>query len=223
MNQQNCQQCGHDVSNVARFCPQCGAPVASKATKSIQQKVVGTENQTNKRDLLILGATFLIVTVGYFIFKQPEAVPKKADIDVQTHSDIPMEDMGDMMKILKDLPTDYSSLVALGNQFMDRRNYPVAAECYKRALTIQGESLDVRVDYGACLHGMGLPHRAMEEFRKVIRANPSHAIANFNLGIVFYDLNELDSARAYWHKTLQIDPNSAAAEAARNLLKEIGG
>jgi tetratricopeptide (TPR) repeat protein len=223
MNQQRCQQCGRDVPSAAKFCPQCGAPVALSGSASAQQKKSSKRENTTRRDLLITAAVLLVVTVGYFVFKQPQAVPPKPTSEPATHGDMPMEEMGNMMKILQDLPTDYNSLVAHGNQFMDQRNFPLAAECYKRALAIQPDSLDVRVDYGACLHGMGLPQRAIEEFRKVIQTNPSHAIANFNLGLVFYDLNELDSARVYWQKSLQIDSNSTAAEMARNLLKEIGG
>ncbi len=222
MNQQRCQQCGRDVPPAAKFCPHCGEPVALSGPASPQQKKFSQRENTTRRDLLITAVILLVVTVGYFALKQPRAIPQKSAPEPLTHGDMPMEEMGDMMKILQDLPTDYNSLVALGNQFMDQRNFPVAAECYQRALAIQADSLDVRVDYGACLHGMGLPYRAIEELRKVIETNPSHAIANFNLGIVFYDLNELDSARVYWQKSLQIDPGGEASEMARNLLKEIG-
>jgi tetratricopeptide (TPR) repeat protein len=80
----------------------------------------------------------------------------------------------------------------------------------------------VQVDYGACLHGMGLPQRAIEEFNRVLKEHPSHALAAFNLGIVYYDLNEFDSARVYLQRSLDIDPDSKAAEGARQLLQDIG-
>jgi len=181
------------------------------------------DKPTGRRDLLIIAGVLLVVTAGYFAFKRPVSVPSRPKAEIQSHSDMPMGDMTEAMGVLENLPTDYSSLVSLGNEFMDKRNYPVAAECYKRALALQGDSPDVRVDYGACLHGMGLPHRAIEEFRRVTGINPSHAIANFNLGIVYYDLNETDSARVYWRKYLTIDPDGQAAQAARDLLRETGG
>jgi Tfp pilus assembly protein PilF len=106
---------------------------------------------------------------------------------------------------------------------MDQRNFPLAAECYKRALAIDGTSLDVRVDYGACLHGMDLPLRAKDEFQMVLAENPLHAVANFNLGITYYTLNQIDSAQIYWKKYLAIDPNGNAAATARQLLQETGG
>jgi tetratricopeptide (TPR) repeat protein len=181
------------------------------------------DKPTGRRDLLIITGVLLVVTAGYFAFKRPVSVPSGPKAEIQSHSDMPTGDMADAIKTLDNLPTDYSSLVTLGNEFMDERNYPVAAECYKRALALQGNSPNVRVDYGACLHGMGLTHRAIEEFRRVLDINPSHAIVNFNLGIVYYDLNETDSARVYWRKYLTIDPNGQAAQAARDLLRETGG
>ena len=223
MNQQRCTHCGHGVPPAAKFCPECGEPATLPGVESPHPKSSPQRTPTTRRDLLITGGILLVVTVGYFAFKQPTAIPQKPSPEPQTHGDMPMEGMGDMMKVLEDLPTDYKSLIALGNQHMDQHNYPLAAECYKRALAIEGGSLDVRVDYGACLHGMGLSHRAIEELRKVLQTDSAHAVAVFNLGIVFYDLKELDSAKIYWQKSLEIDPDGRSAEAARLLLKQVGG
>lgn len=219
-----CQNCGYSLPPQSKFCPECGAPMESSESSSAKAHVTRQAGKpTGRRDLLIITGVLLVVTAGYFAFKRPVSVPSRPKAEIQSHGDVPMGDIADAMKVLENLPTDYSSLVTLGNEFMDERNYPVAAECYKRALALEGDSPDVRVDYGACLHGMGLPHRAIEEFRQVLDINPSHAIANFNLGIVYNDLNETDSARVYWQKYLTIDPNGQAAQAARDLLKEIGG
>jgi tetratricopeptide (TPR) repeat protein len=192
----------------------------SSSTKASVTRQAG--GQTGRRDLLIIISILLVVTAGYFSLKRPPALPSGPEAEIQSHGDAPMGNMADAIKTLENLPSDYSSLVSLGNEFMDKRNYPVAAECYKRALALQGDSPDVRVDYGACLHGMGLAYRAIEEFRRVIDLHPSHAIANFDLGVVYYDLNETDSARVYWQKYLAIEPDGEAAQATRDLLREIG-
>jgi len=177
--------------------------------------------QTGRRDLLIMAGVLTAVTAGYLAFKRPSP-PPGPEAEIQS-SDMPTGDMADAMKALGNLPTDYASLVSRGNVFMDECNYPLAAECYKRALARQADSPDVRVDYGACLHGMGLPQRAIEEFRRVIDMHPSHAGANFNLGIVFYDLGQTDSARVYWQRYLTIEPDGQTAKDARDLLRQTGG
>ncbi len=126
-------------------------------------------------------------------------------------------------QMFKDLPQDYTQLVDMGNRLMDRHNYALAAECYKRALEIRGDALDVRTDYGACLFGMGLPHRAVEEFREVLKREPFHAVANFNLGIVYHNLNQPDSARPYLQEYLKLEPDGQSVSVARRLLEETGG
>ena len=129
----------------------------------------------------------------------------------QTVSDHPdVEGMGAMAAAFANLPTDYDGLVQMGNQTMDQGNYPMAAECYKRALAINGQSTDVRTDYGACLHGMGLADRAIAEFNKVLLEIPNHSVATYNLGIVYYNEKQYDSAKVYWNRYLELEPNGPA-------------
>ena len=128
----------------------------------------------------------------------------------------------DMQSALLDsFPTQYGLLVEQGNNYMDHENYAMAAEAYRRALVIDGSSADVRSDFASCLHAMGLPKRALDEFRKVLAQDPKHVVVYFNLGVVFQGLGESDSARYYWQKYLAMDPNGQPADAARQFLKDL--
>lgn len=172
------------------------------------------------RDTLILVAVVVLVAGGYLAVRTPTAQPDRAPVPPST----PSESVGSMdeaMRMLDELPQDFGTLVQQGNQFMDQGQYAIAAELYRRALDIRHEP-DVRVDYGACLHAMGLPLRAIEEFRAVVSDDPGHSIATFNLGIVFYDQQQPDSARKYFLRYLEIDPAGPAATQARSLLDQIG-
>jgi tetratricopeptide (TPR) repeat protein len=173
------------------------------------------------RDSVILVGAVALVSVLFLVMKSPDEPPKPP---VQANQQAPGHgDMGDMMAMLPNLPTDYEGLVGVGNQTMDQGNYAVAAECYKRALALSGSSPDVRTDYGACLHGMGLPDRALQEFRTVLKEHPKHGIATFNMGIVFLGVGESDSAKTYFGRFVEMDPEGSAAEAAKQYLKELGG
>ena len=220
MNNRNCPTCNHELSNKFNYCPNCGTAISKKAQeKTKKEPVKGKSNP--KRDMIIIAGIIVIAVAGYFIINRPENAPQsnqQVDFD---HPDVGLE-MGEMGTGLN-LPSDYNSLVQMGHSFMDQSNFPMAAECYKRALTIDGSSNDVRTDYGACLHGMNLPERAIQEFYKVIKNDPNHGIANFNLGIVYYTSNKPDSARHYWKRYLEIDPNGSAAPTARAKLQELGG
>ena len=218
----SCPLCGQAVDPAAKFCPECGANVHGSAK---------TAKSTGLRDTLIIVAALIAVAAGYFMLRQatprPEAPPQQtATQPGSTAQHPPITDQSGQamdMPMLNNLPTDYTGLVNAGNDHMDHGNYPIAAESYRRALAIDGSSADVRTDYGACLHGMGLPQRAIEEFRKVLAQDNKHTICNFNLGIVFNELKQTDSARYYWKKYLELEPNGKASDAARQYLKQIGG
>ncbi|MBN1212680.1 MAG: hypothetical protein JXA92_08895 [candidate division Zixibacteria bacterium] len=168
----------------------------------------------SRRDTFIILSVLIIFAAGYFIVKLLSQDTPRSGRENQN-------DMATAMGEMKDFPEDYESLVNLGNDFMDRMNYPMAAESYRRALAIDGSSLDVITDYGACLHGMGLVERAKDEFTKVLAQNKEHPIANYDMGIVFYDLEQPDSARYYWEKFLAVEPEGRAAEAIREFLKKL--
>jgi tetratricopeptide (TPR) repeat protein len=222
MSQKFCSACGQKVSETAKFCPQCGARLGAGGSAS--QK--GSSPKRGIRDTAIIVGALVVVAVGYFLFMRPEAPPQPPKTQANNmpagHPSINGMD-STAMNLLNNLPPDYNSLVELGHKSYDAGNYPVAAECYRRALAIDGSSLDLRTDYGASLNFMGLPDRAIEEFRKVLKENPDHGIANFNMGIVYYNLQKNDSAKFYWTKYLKLDPTGSAADQARKLLKEIGG
>jgi tetratricopeptide (TPR) repeat protein len=168
----------------------------------------------NRRDTFVILSVLIIFAAGYFIVKSFTGGEPPARQPEQTSMTAAMNDLGD-------LPHNYDSLVTLGNEFMNQFNYPIAAECYRRALAIDSSSLDVMSDYGSCLHGMGLVGRAKEVFAKVLAKNPEHPIANYNMGIVYYDLEKPDSARYYWKKFLTLEPEGQAADAIREFMKNM--
>jgi len=172
-----------------------------------------------KRDNLIIIVVLVVVAGGYFLTRKPWSQPTQSNHGVRSS----VSSMGDAMSNIGELPEDYESLVAMGNQYMDQSNFPMAAECYRRALDMDGSSLDVRTDYGACLHGMGLLERAREQFAIVLTQEESHPIANFNMGIVFYNMELNDSARFYWNKFLMVEPEGRVPESVREALKQING
>lgn len=116
------------------------------------------------------------------------------------------------------LPASYDSLISAGHMLMDQQNFLVASEAYARALAIDSSNIDIIVDYGACLHGIGMPDRAVQEFRRALLKSPQHPIAHFNMGVVFLGEQKIDSARLYWERYLELEPRGPGADRARELL-----
>ena len=236
MESKNCPSCNAGVLESAKFCPECGVPLSADAKPSSQ-----TSGSNAIRDIGIIVGVLAVVAVLFFVLKRPTPTPMPAN---QPEKEMTQQQMppqyqdqaqGQMqgmpqghdamsgMPALDSLPKDYAGLVNIGNQNMDHQQFAIAAECYKRALALNGTDQNVRVDYGACLHGMGLADRAIEEFQTALKSQPNHPVAHFNLGVVYMDKQNKDSAKFYLQKYLKLDPNGQAAEAAKNLMKELGG
>jgi len=189
MNTRTCPSCGHAISGQPKFCPECGTALTAK-----QKPKSPPAGSHAVRDTVLIVGVLVLVAVGYFVFRDRPTPPPPA----QSMSATPDGADHASMAALDNIPQNYDTLVAVSNQYMDQGNYAMAAELYRRALEINGSDNNVRTDFGACLNGMGLPERAIEEFKKVIASDPSHAIALFNAGIVFFNLKQEDSARVYW-------------------------
>lgn len=209
-----CPLCSKEIEASAKFCPECGGSFAV-------QKTGGAEPPKSKltpfqETLMVVGIVALI-SVGYFVFSKPQNIPTP-----QMQTPAGHENVGDMGAALPNLPSDYEGLIAAGDQYMNQNNFPVAAECYKRALAIDDSSADVRSDFASCLYGMGLVSRALDEFRIVKEKYPLHGVSLFNMGVVFFSQNNADSAKFYFAKYLELEPSGKAAEQARNYLNELG-
>ncbi len=233
-----CPQCGVKAETSAKFCAECGTPLGQSGAKPGKaDSAKGKSNST--RDLLVVVGVLAVVAVGYFVMAErpaPPAPPKQQTGNQQSAGQTG-EGMTDphaggsvSMAILDSVPNDYNTLVQTayhyhdeGSRTGDAQNFAVAAELYRRALAIDGKDANVRVDYGAVLHGMGLPQRALEEFGVVLKELPRHPIANFNMGIVHHDIGNADSAKVYFKKYLEIEPNGTAAQGAKQFLQELGG
>lgn len=219
MSKNQCKSCRIEIDSSAKFCPECGS--RQENLTHDQPDVKPDKSPKDKafrfRETLVTIGVVALITLGYFVIVEPELVPKPDQPQLMAgHSD------GGMEITLPNLPEDFEGLVAVGDNYMDEGNFPLAAECYKRALEIDSASVNLRSDFGSCLYGMGLGGRALEEFRKVLAIDASHGIALFNLGVVFSGQGLTDSAKFYMGAYLKLEPEGNAADRARDLINEMG-
>jgi tetratricopeptide (TPR) repeat protein len=104
-------------------------------------------------------------------------------------------------------PKDFEAIVSLGNIDFDQRNYPEAANYYKRALAVH-DDLNVRTDLGTMLFYSNHYDEAMAELNKVLAVNPNHAQALFNMGVVYlHGKNDPQKALEIWQKLVDTNPD----------------
>ena len=219
MSKIQCKSCRIVIDSAAKFCPECGSRQENLThdQPNGQPDKPQMDNAVRFREMYITVAVIALITLGYFVMVEPEPVPQPNQPQQMTGHGPDGTEM-----TFPDLPEDFGGLVTVGDDYMDDGNFPLAAECYKRALEIDSASVDTRSDFGSCLYGMGLGDRALEEFRRVFAIDPSHSIAVFNMGVVFSGQGHTDSAKFYMGEYLKLEPAGEAADRARELINEMG-
>lgn len=190
MSEKRCSHCGAPVQENEKYCSDCGFPVGRRGVGRILS------------DHIIVVAILALVALAYIgygtvIAKKP-APAKQITPPAQGMPPIEMD------QFLDGLPTDFSSLVSMGNALMDQGQYQFAVVCYERALEQDSSATDVWVDLGTCEHALGHNEAAIGNFQQALALNPHHQIARFNLGIVYYTLGD-DSLAVQWWRSLLAD------------------
>jgi tetratricopeptide (TPR) repeat protein len=206
MMPEKCPECGNDIKPDETYCRSCGYSKTADRKSSIA------------RSFTVIMAVLIVFGAGYFIFaKKPEIRGKgfqHPDFEGNT-----MESMPDMEQALASLPDDYDGLVQKGNEYMDRGLFPLAIESYRRALAIDSTDVNVMIDLGACRHAEGQYQAAIGLFRKALEIDPDHAVGNFNLGIAYSSIDNMDSTRKYWRRYIELSPESPMADTIRHFLE----
>jgi tetratricopeptide (TPR) repeat protein len=206
-----CEYCGSELKEGMDFCSACGHDLSKKNDKS---KV---PPKGFRYDYLYILVFIVVFAAAFFVIHGSRGVSTRSAQESISQS----AGMATIDDMLASLPDDYNELVKLGNKFMDNRHYAVAVECYRRALAINSSDPNVICDLGACLHATGDFGGAAKMFEKAIDIDSLHAIAYFNLGIVFRTMQENDSAKIYWEKLISLFPNQDISDSARKYLEQI--
>lgn len=200
------------------FCPACG-------NEFTLNDIV--KRKSNLRDIIIIFAALTVLFIGYlFLSRSPKLPEPSQDMNVSEDfkhpaiSGMPADMEAEYDRIIANLPDRYDSLVQLGNHFMDIQIFPLAIECYQRAIEFDSINPDVLTDLGASYHAMGQVNKAIAMFEKAIALKPNHPIALFNLGISYRGQDNLEKAKYYWKKYLEVAPDSPLADTVKKYLAE---
>jgi len=113
-----------------------------------------------------------------------------------------------LLETIKNSPTDFETIVKLGNIYYDGQQYPQAIEYYGRALKIQPDNPDVITDLGTAYWYTKDADRALVEFQKSLKIRPNHAGTLFNVGIVKWQgKNDPAGAVVAWQELLKGNPD----------------
>lgn len=105
-------------------------------------------------------------------------------------------------------PSDYDSLVKLGNLYYDGQQFANAIQYYERALVIHPDNPDVRTDMGTAYWYTGNADRALTELQTSLKYRPGHPQTLFNLGWVLWQgKTDPKGAVEAWEQLLKTNPD----------------
>jgi cytochrome c-type biogenesis protein CcmH/NrfG len=166
----------------------------------------------------VLGAFCLLlgVALGYLFrgsaSSMPQAVsaPQSTGVPVEnTQAQAALQQsVGPLLEAVLRNPTDFDSLVKLGDLYYDGQQFPNAIQYYERALAIQPENPDVRTDLGTAYWYSGNADKALAEMETSLKYKPGHPQTLFNLGWVKWQGKaDANGAVDAWQKLLKANPD----------------
>ena len=240
-----CSECNTEIQWGDRFCGKCGKAIewpasffqAEHASPDPQQRGARSESrksQSAKKEEFGSGvswkaiagfAAFLVIgalALEMLTSKKSEiALPPQAQPDQPPSANMgALSQIEGLEKQVKANPADMKLTLELANLLHDNRFYDRAISYYSRYLGKNPKDPDAQVDMGICYFDLGKLDDAQKHMRQALKWNPKHLLAHFNLGIVTLKAGRVKEANEWFRKTVALDPNSSAAQQAKQILEQ---
>ncbi len=115
---------------------------------------------------------------------------------------------------LAENPSDVNARIALAHHYYDTNNPRQAIPVYKEVLKRRPNELTVRTDLGTCYKRIGNLESAQAEYERVIREQPKHIQAIYNLAVVLYLGDDPKRAAELWEQVAEISPDPNTVQQA---------
>lgn len=114
---------------------------------------------------------------------------------------------------VRESPDVPQAWLQLGNLRFDAREYPAAAEAYRRYLELAPPDPDVLTDLGVAYHLMQQPEDALAQFAAAQQLVPDHWQSRFNQVVVLaFDLGRYDEAARVLGELRALQPGNPDVE-----------
>ena len=131
-----------------------------------------------------------------------------------------MQRVNDLEKEVSADPKNAPLVLQFANALHDARFYPRAITQYSNYLKLVPTNLDARVDLGICYFETGETDLAVKTVEQVVKENPKHQMAMFNLGIIHLSSQHLEEAKVWFRRCVELDPQSTAGQKAQQILQQ---
>lgn len=113
-------------------------------------------------------------------------------------------------------PAYFEAYYNLGLAAYDLGQWRQSLGVYELALALKPDSIDTRYNFALALKQAGHPLDAMEELKRILKANPAETRAHLSLGNLYaQQLNQPRAARPHYLKVIETEPNHPKASEIR--------
>jgi tetratricopeptide (TPR) repeat protein len=183
---------------------------------------------------ILLPVTAVVIMAVAWFSKEEESPAQAGGTGAMGQTGMPSGDIGGMELMnqvqreidalkatLKQNPNHASALLRLANLYHDAGMYPQAIDYYTKLLAVDSTQVDARVDMGTCYFESGQPQEAIRQVEIALNQNPTHRNALYNLGVIQASTGNVEEARRYWNRVIELYPESETAAHAKENLKRL--
>ncbi len=214
-------------SEEARFCNQCGSPLAAEETKSSKEK------KSIDSYILIGGAFIVSIIILLLIFSSnadnlnakvqggQAASQKSPDMNSGQPSMEMMQQIQSLKNAWKEDPKGFDSNIQLANAYFDISKFDKAVVYYNNANLAKPAQPNILIDLGISYFNTNETDSALFYIEEALKIQPEHMYGLYNAGIIYYNLNNVDAALSVWEKLIASHSGTREAQAAQEFINQI--
>lgn len=225
-----CSSCGVVNTSSREVCSGCGSPLTAgnnspsiaPASAKQSQSRTGSIPQWLKALLGTFGL-FAVTVIILEVQQMPSGSVQRNEpaAEEHTHTDPTIiTQISALEQQLKTNPNNTDLLLQFANLLHDAKFFPRAVETYKKYTALVPDNYDARVDLGICYYETGDVAQAVKEIESVIRKQPKHQMAMFNLGVIQLSAQNMAESNKWLKKCIELDPQSTAGLRAQQILQQ---
>lgn len=162
---------------------------------------------------LRLAAVSILVAIAAYIAVSGCAVmgPKRAPI-ASLSDTLSVDARTDaLLGLAEEYPKDPEVFFALGNAYYDQAIPDDARANYEKALSLDPKMVKARVNLAMLTAESGEPDSARMALDEIVRQYPTDSTALTDLGLIYFNQKDYDTAVKYYTRAIAADPRNAEA------------
>lgn len=195
--------------------------------KNVNQTIAAEGKKLEGKRAFIIAFVFLaiisLILIASGIVDLSSNQPLQTNINQQAQgSGIDLSSLSrinELVSIIQKNPNDANSLLELADLRFDSGFFEDASKNYQQYLSIEPQNPDARIDMAVCYYNLQQFDRAEAEILEALKFAPKHQTGFLNLGVINLAKQNMEKAKEWFNKAVELNPNSDIGKKAKSLLQ----